>query len=309
MISAIAAAPFVAYSESGPSGLAGQMGVTIMDSKDNVIVPRTTDGVTEVATGSGVYQYTGTAPATPGPYVIMWDTGGEPPVFATELFQVTPGSAFVPEGDVTTVADLTDLAVLIPWARRACEGPYGPPPNYSELADDVLYPRIADACSEIILYSGSLFGHQLNVTARDPLAGYPTQWKTEAVLNQWEGAVVISQVALDYWRFLLRDMRTQVSIKNEGTEYGYTVSANVLTQYIKQLQDDRNRALDGLRFHNPVLDRYASNIRVRDVGTVAMLEWWDTNQFDQAGGMPGGQEAYTVPAIALPWSGGWRGGA
>lgn len=308
MISAIASAPFLAYAEGAPTGLVDTIGVQVRDPADNIVIARTTDGITEIIAGAGAYQFEGTAPATPGPYVLVWDTGGTTPQYSTELFQVTPGSPFAPPGDPTTVADLTDLAVLIPWARRACEGPYGPPDGKQSLADDVVYPMIADACSEIILFSGSLFGHQLNVTMRDPIAGYPTQWKTNAVLNQWECAVIICQLALDYWRFLFRDTKTSVSIKNEGTEYTYTMSAQVIGGYIKQLAADRDKALDGLRAHNIILDRYASNIRVRDQATVALLEWWDTNSGDSAGGLPGGQEAFVVPAIGLPWSSGWSGG-
>lgn len=303
MISAIADAPFVAYTEDAPTGLVGTIGVQIKDATDATVLARTTAHIIEVVADSGVYQYNGTAPEAPGPYVLIWDTGGVTPSYATELFQVTPGSAYVPEGDVTTVADLTDLAVLIPWARRACEGPYGPPAGQVTLADDVVYPMIADACSEIILFSGSLFGHCLAVTARDPLAGYPTQWKTDEVLNQWEGAVIICQTALDYWRFLFRDTKTTLAIKNEGTEYSYTMSAQVIGGYLRQLASDRDKAIDGLRAHNIVLDRYASNIRVRDQATVAVLEWWDTNSPDASGGgMPGGQEAAVVP-----WTPGWSG--
>jgi hypothetical protein len=309
MIAAIADAPFLVYTQDAPSGLAGTIGVQVLDAHDNVVIARTTTDITELTPGSGIYQWScGAAPATPGPYVVVWDTGQLPAQFRSELLQVTPGCAYVPPGNLSAVADLTDLAVLVPWARRACEGPYGPPTGRPELADDVLYPMVADACSEIILYSGSLFGHQLNVTARDPIAGYPTQWCTDQVLDQWESAVVICQLALDYWRFLYRDVKTSLSIANEGTEYSYTLSATVIGGYLKQLASDRDKAIAGLRAHNIVLDRYASNIRVRDQATVAMLEWWSTNTFDSAGGIPGGQEAYVLPAIGLPWSSGWSGG-
>lgn len=308
MIATIADAAFQAYAENAPTGLVGTIGVTLMDSHDTVVQPRTTENIVEMAPGSGVYQYTGTAPDAPGPYLLLWDTGGDAPAYSSELMQVDPGSPYAPPGSPTTVADLTDLAVLIPWARRACEGPYGPPSGQQSMPDEVVYPMIADACSEIILYSGSLFGHRLEVTARDPIAGYPTQWKTDKVLNQWESAVIICQLALDYWRFLFRDTKTSVKIANEGTSYEYTVSANVIGGYLKQLAADRDKALNGLREHNPVLDQWASVIRVRDPATVALLEWWSTNPRDAAGGLPGGQEAFVVPAIGLPWSAGWSGG-
>lgn len=302
---AIANAAFLVVTEEPvATGLVGTIGVQIRDPQDNVALARTTQGISEVVAGSGIYQFSGIAPAQPGPYVLVWDTGGNAPVYSSMLMQVAPGSGYTPVGDVAVVADLTDLAVLVPWARRACEGPFGPPAGLPSLQDNVIYPMIADACAEIILFSGSLFGHTLDVAGRDPLAGYPIQWKTSQVLDQWEAAIVICQVALDYYFHVFRDMKTSESIKNEGTEWEYTLSANVIRSYIQSLQDQRDLALRGLKAHHPVIDRYASNIRVRDQATVAMLEWWDTVSPGLHGaGIPGGQEA-----AVIPWTPGWSGG-
>ncbi len=304
MIEATAGASALAYAEDAPSGLVGTIGYTVKDEHDVTAIARTTSGIVEVVAGSGVYQATFVVPLTPGPYVFVWDTGGMTPVYSTELMQVTPGTAYVPAGSITSVSDLTDLAVLVPWGRRACEGPYGPPQGKATLADSTVYPMLADAASEIILFSGNLFGQQLNVTGRDPVMGYPVQWKTDRVLTQWEGAVIICQVALDYWRFLFRDMQISGSIKNEGTEYEWAISANVIRDYLKVLQTERDRALVGLQLHHPVLDRYASNIRVRDQATVTLLEWWSSETTSMGGGLPGGQEAAVIPWTA-GWSGGW----
>src|SRR5436305_43145 len=127
-----------------------------------------------------------------------------------------------------TPPDLTDLRVLVPRAIRACEGPYGPPEGRAPLTEDVVYPMVADACGEIILVAGTLFGHALNVTKRDPIVGYPTEWATDTALTEWESAAIICQLGLDYWRFLFRDMKTSQTIKNEGTEWAYTLSANAI---------------------------------------------------------------------------------
>jgi hypothetical protein len=302
MLGAVVDQAFTAYTEEGVTGLVGTIGLTIQDEQGNVVAPRTVNGIAETPAGSGVYAYTGVAPLVEGSYLLVWDTGGGNPQYFREFLQV---AAIVSEDDsLETTADLTDLMVLVPWAKRACEGPYGAPLGLGELQNAQLYPMVADACSEIILLSGSLFGHELSVKARDLTGGFPTAWRTDTVLNQWEGAVIITQVALDYLRFLYRDMKTSLSIANEGTEYSYTLSASVIAAYLKQLQSDRDRAIDGLRAHNVVLDRYASNIRVRDQATVAILEWWDTNEFDGLGGsgLPGGQEA-----AVIPWTPGWSG--
>lgn len=192
--------------------------------------------------------------------------------------------------------DLTDLRVLTPAARRAMEGPYGPAQNKPPLTNEQVYQLVADACANVILFAGSLFGHQLLVKSRDPLVGFPTEWRTDVELTVWEGAVIINQAALDYYLHLFRDLKTSETIQNEGTQWSYELSAGVIKNYLDTLRDNRDRALASLRLHHPVLDQYASNIRVRDQATVAVLEWWDTvSPGLSGGGLPGGQEATVVP--------------
>lgn len=194
-------------------------------------------------------------------------------------------------------ADLTDLKVMVPRARRYIEGPYGPPENRPPLDDDVIYPLVADACADIILFSGNLFGHTLIVSKRDNRAGFPTAWQTSEVLDEWEVSVITTQAAINYFFFLFRDLKISQAISNEGTSWEYSLSANVIRGYLQELQARRDMALQGLQKHHPVIDRYASNIRVRDQATVALLEWWDTVSPGGGGAMPGGQEAAVVPWV------------
>jgi hypothetical protein len=128
-------------------------------------------------------------------------------------------------------------------------------------------------------------------------AGFPTAWHTEVVLEEWEVSAITIQVALNYFFFLFRDLKTSETIKNEGTEWTYTIGVSAILGYLKDLQERRNLALKGLRSWHPPLDRYASNIRIRDQVTVATLEWWSTNIADRVPGLPGGQEAAVVPAF------------
>lgn len=203
-------------------------------------------------------------------------------------------SDFVPGGD----PDLTDLFVLVPRARRKVEGPWGNPNDRPALMDSQLYAMVADACSEVVMLSGSFFHHELVVKSRDPLRGFPTEWQTSEVLSEYEAAIVCAQVALNYYHYLFRDQKISETIKNEGTEWSYSLSANVIKGYLEALIKERDDAIAGLRINTPVLDRFASNIRVRDQATVAVLEWWDTNAPALGGGMPGGQEASVVPWFA-----------
>lgn len=205
-------------------------------------------------------------------------------------------SAFDSEFTESETPDLTDLRVLVPRARRKVEGPWGNPAGRAELTATQVYEMVADACGEIVMLSGSFFHHTLKVKARDPLGGFPTEWQTDTELTEWEAAVICAQVALNYYYFLLRDMKISETIQNEGTQWTYDLSANVLRTYLEEIKEERDAAIDGLRINIPVLDRWASNIRVRDQATVTALEWWDTNSPGLSGtGLPGGQEASSIP--------------
>lgn len=235
--------------------------------------------------GSGKY-LADYVPEISGGWHYIWKVNGQ---------AVSEGD-FEMESKRRGVVDLTDLRVMVPRARRKVEGPWGNPAGRAALTDDEIYAMVADACGDVVMLAGSLFRHELIVKTRDALGGYPTEWKTNTKLSEWEVAIITSQVALNYYYFLFRDMKVSESIKNEGTEWAYSLSANVIRNYLETLVEERDKAINGLRANMPVLDRYASNIRVRDQATVAVLEWWDINSPGISGsGLPGGQEASVVP--------------
>lgn len=197
--------------------------------------------------------------------------------------------------------DLTDLAVLVPRARRKVEGPWGNANGRTPLLDSQVYAMVADACSEIKMLTGSFFHHQLEVKKRDPLIGFPTAWKTNTMLDEYEAAIVCAQVALNYYFHIFNNMKISETIQNEGTMWTWELSAGVIKNYLASLVEERDKAIAGLRRNIPVLDRYASNIRVRDQQTVAVLEWWDYNSPGlSGGGLPGGQEASVIPSVFSP---------
>jgi hypothetical protein len=192
--------------------------------------------------------------------------------------------------------DLTDLWVLVPRTRRACEGPFGPPRDKRPLTDMQIYELTADACAEVILFTGKLFSHELLVKQRDPLGGFPTRWRTDSKLSEWETAFIANQAALNYYYHLFRELRTSEKIQNEGTSWEYTISANVIKGYLETLMANRDLALKAMMEIHPVIDRFASIIRVRDQATVTVLEWWDQQSAGASGsGLPGGQEATSIP--------------
>jgi hypothetical protein len=88
--------------DGAPTGLEGTLGIQILDTPaDDVVVPRTTDGIVEAPPNSGLYGTTIIAPAVEGVYSIVWDTGGASPDYAREQLRVT----FVPPGPALITLD------------------------------------------------------------------------------------------------------------------------------------------------------------------------------------------------------------
>jgi hypothetical protein len=84
-------APSASFEASmGPTttGLTGTIGVLIDDGVSTISVVRTTVGITEYPTGSGIYRVVLTAPASAGQYRILWDDGGTPARYSEEDLDV-----------------------------------------------------------------------------------------------------------------------------------------------------------------------------------------------------------------------------
>ena len=153
--------------------------------------------------------------------------------------------------------------------RRAIEG-VGTP---EVLSADALKDLIADAIANVILYSGGLFGHELNVTATDPDTGAPTEYETEDALSLPEQSVIASQAALDYFFHDLANTRVSERISDEAQTWEYATSATLLRDRIRLLIDQRDKALEQLRgTAGPMLERYESFIAVRDIHVSQLIE-------------------------------------
>lgn len=137
------------------------------------------------------------------------------------------------------MADPADIRVLIPRVRRAVEG-VGQP---QVLSDDQVKDLVADAIANLILFTGGVFDKQLLVTSTDDTTGAPAEYATDKPLTLAEGSVVAYEAALAHCFFLLRDLKTQETIRDEGGEWSYALSPNLLRDHIKYLQDQRDRAL------------------------------------------------------------------
>lgn len=112
MIYAQPGTTFEATTQNAPTGLTGTIGVRIIDQPaGTAMVARTTAGISEQPPGSGIYSTTLTAPDAAGTYLVVWDTGGATPAFASEGLQVAASITAVPvPADIRpTVAEVSIL--------------------------------------------------------------------------------------------------------------------------------------------------------------------------------------------------------
>jgi hypothetical protein len=167
--------------------------------------------------------------------------------------------------------ETNDITVLIPRVRRAVEGPMAS--GSASLSDTELRTIVADAISNVIFFSEGAFAHTLDVTARDEQYGAPTAWTINPPLDEAEASVIAAQAALDYFFFSLRDLKTQETIKDEGSEWSYSLSATLLRDQINLLRAMRDKALEALEAEADVgTTAYFSFIQVRDSSTSSLIE-------------------------------------
>lgn len=163
-----------------------------------------------------------------------------------------------------------NVRVMVPRVRRALEGLDAP-----SLTDDQVKDAVADACADVILYTGSLFGGQLVVLAVDPDTGAPAEYGTSAALTLAQQSVIATQAALTYFFFLFAGLKVSEKIGDEGSSWEYSLSANLLRDQLKQLQAERDKALDAAAVESgATLERYSSYVAERDVWVARLVEPW-----------------------------------
>lgn len=184
------------------------------------------------------------------------------------------------------VTDRSDTRVLIPRVRRALDGPHatGSASVAASLSDDEVNNVVADSLAALILYTtGTIFGATLEVVERDTNYLAPTAWKTSRELTESEQMLVAFQAALDYFYRQVDSIKTSETIKDEGQEWSYTLSATVLNQRLNQLRDQRDRALEIVLETTEMPEEWISFIQVRDSWVSSLIEPW------VSGGSTGGQ--------------------
>lgn len=205
-----------------------------------------------------------------GDWYYLWEAlaPGLGPVEGT--FRVDPNQTLL-----TGVTDLSDIRVMVPRVRRALEGPgsTGPLADSAVLTDDQVTALIADAIADIILYTGSAFGHSLLATALDPFYQAPTAWETTEALTLTEQSVVVAQAALGYFFHQLKELKVSEEIADEASSWKYQLSSTLIRDQMKMLQDARDRALTAVG-ETQMTDSYHSFLAERDALASFFVEPW-----------------------------------
>lgn len=164
-----------------------------------------------------------------------------------------------------------DIRVMVPRVRRSLEGAGTP----AGLTDDAIKDVVADACADVMLYTGSLFGGQLVVTARDADSNAPTEYATEQELTLAQQSVIAAQAALNYFFFLFAGMKVSETIQDEGSQWSYDLSPSLLVEQMRMLQKARDSAIDAITEQDrAAYDTYISFLSIRDRETTRLAEPW-----------------------------------
>lgn len=164
-----------------------------------------------------------------------------------------------------------DIRELGPRVQRAVEGVVQ---QKWLLTPDEIKDVTADACAEIVLYTGSVFGSQLLVTVRDVDTNAPAEYATSVELTPAQASVVSAQAALDYFHHRFAGMKMSEQISDEASHWEYSLSPNLLIAQLKLLQDTRDKALEAVAAQNGGFDTYISFLSERDVTTSRFIEPW-----------------------------------
>lgn len=159
-----------------------------------------------------------------------------------------------------------DLKTLIPQTRRAIDGPAATAPDApsTTLDDDQVKALIADAVAELIFHTGGLFGHELVVTGRDDAYNAPDEWEVDPDLELPEATVIVSQAALNHFFHVVRDLKVQEAIRDEGGEWSYSLSAQLLVERMRYLIRLRDDSLAKVEAQHPIPTVFVSILHERD---------------------------------------------
>lgn len=172
------------------------------------------------------------------------------------------------------VSDPRDVRVLIPDTRRAIDGPTATSSAAvsASLDDDQVKNVIADALGDVILLEGGVFGTTLDVTARDDYYQAPIEWATGRELTVQEKRAIVAQSALNFYFITVKSIKTSERISDEGQNWEYTVSAQLLRDQLRALIDMRDKALAALADQGVAPDAWVDFVHERDLWAWTMID-------------------------------------
>jgi hypothetical protein len=181
-----------------------------------------------------------------------------------------------------------NIRELGPRVQRAIEGVVQQ--NW-ELNPDEVKDVTADACADILLYTGSVFGSQLVILSRDGVTNAPTEYATDSELSPAQASVIAAQAALTYFYHRFSGQKMSEQISDEASHWEYSLSPNLLIAQLKLLQDTRDKALEAVSAMSGGLDQYVSFLGVRDNLVSRYIEPWVYGHSEGLGIGAGGQES------------------
>lgn len=166
---------------------------------------------------------------------------------------------------------MADIRTLVPRVQRAVEGVVR---EKWQLDEDEVKDLCADACADVLLYTGTVFGSQLIVTHVDASSGAPDEYATDTALSPSQAGVIAAQAALTYFFHQFAGLKVSESIQDEASTWEYSLSPNLLQTQLKLLQSERDLALQRIGPPTQALDAYVSFLGERDRTTSHLLEPW-----------------------------------
>lgn len=164
-----------------------------------------------------------------------------------------------------------DIRELGPRVQRAVEGVVQQ--NWALTADEIK-DVTADACGDILLYTGSVFGSDLQVTSTDPITNAPVEYATSLQLSIAQSAVIAAQAALTYFYHRFAGAKMSEVIRDEASDWEYALSPGLLIAQLKLLQDTRDKALEAVAAQQGGLETYTSFLAERDTLVSRYIEPW-----------------------------------
>lgn len=138
----------------------------------------------------------------------------------------------------TTADDILNLRIVVPRIRRALDD--------DTIPEDKAVAAAADAIAKIGIWTGSFFGHTLEVVDRDPDFGAPVSWRLDRAITAEELEVVAIQAALDKAAKTNASELISQTVRSEGREFSWQKSAQAVVARLKLLIDERDRAIQAI---------------------------------------------------------------